>query len=34
MKFFVLGGRAPGSAYAFDLVRREDVEHVILVDAG
>ena len=33
MKFLVLGGGAQGSACAFDLVRREDVEHVILADA-
>ena len=33
MKFLVLGGGAQGSACAFDLVCREDVEHVILADA-
>lgn len=33
MKFLVLGGGAQGSACAFDLVRREGVEHVILADA-
>ena len=33
MKFLVLGGGAQGSAAAFDLVRRENVERVILADA-
>lgn len=32
MKFLVLGGGAQGSAAAFDLVRRDDVEQVILAD--
>ena len=32
MKFLVLGGGAQGSACAFDLLRREDVEHAIVAD--
>lgn len=32
MKFLVLGGGAQGSAAAFDLVQRDDVEEVILAD--
>ena len=34
MKFLVLGGGAQGSAAAFDLVRRERVEKVVLADAS
>jgi lysine 6-dehydrogenase len=32
MKFLVLGGGAQGSAAAFDLVRRDDVEEVVIAD--
>jgi lysine 6-dehydrogenase len=32
MKFLVLGGGAQGSAAAFDLVRRDDVEQVVIAD--
>lgn len=32
MKFLVLGGGAQGSACAFDLLRRDDVEEVVLAD--
>jgi len=33
MKFLVLGGGAQGSAAAFDLVRRDEVEKVVIADA-
>ena len=33
MNFLVLGGGAQGSAAAFDLLRREEVERVVLADA-
>jgi lysine 6-dehydrogenase len=33
MKFLVLGGGAQGSAAAFDLVRRDEVEKVIIADS-
>lgn len=32
MRFLVLGGGAQGSAAAFDLVRRDDVEEVVIAD--
>ncbi len=32
MKFLVLGGGAQGSAAAFDLVRRDDIERVVIAD--
>jgi lysine 6-dehydrogenase len=32
MRFLVLGGGAQGSACAFELLQREDVERVVLAD--